>query len=64
MKLRGAHGSLVSLICDGGERYSRTYYEDSWLIARSLDLTSYQNAIETLISDRADCEHPHKTRPE
>jgi cysteine synthase A len=58
MKLRGARGSLVSLICDGGERYSKTYYDDGWLIARNLDLTGYQDVIEALISDRADCEHP------
>jgi len=32
-------GSIVSLICDGGERYANTYYSDAWLADRNLDLT-------------------------
>ncbi len=28
MKSEGRKGSLVSLICDGGERYGHTYYND------------------------------------
>ncbi len=27
--------SVVTLLCDGGERYARTYYSDAWLASRA-----------------------------
>ena len=33
----GGTGSIVTLLCDGGERYACTYYDDDWLAERSLD---------------------------
>ena len=29
-------GSVVTLLCDGGERYAATYYNDAWLAAKGL----------------------------
>ncbi len=29
-------GSVVTLLCDGGERYAATYYDDAWLAAKGL----------------------------
>lgn len=37
----GTQGSLVTLICDSGDRYSRTYCDDDWLTLRCLDLAPY-----------------------
>jgi cysteine synthase len=34
----GEDGSLVSLICDGGERYAQTHYADEWVRAQRLEL--------------------------
>ena len=31
MAATGCEGSIVTLLCDGGERYEQTYYDDSWL---------------------------------
>jgi len=31
-------GSVVTLLCDGGERYGHTYYDDGWVAAQGLDL--------------------------
>ena len=31
MRSRSVNGSIVTLICDGGERYANTYYDDEWL---------------------------------
>ena len=31
-------GSIVTLICDSGERYIDTYYQDSWLEKQKLDI--------------------------
>ncbi|MEO1615327.1 MAG: PLP-dependent cysteine synthase family protein [Planctomycetota bacterium] len=46
MKARGERGNVVSLICDGGERYLETHYCDSWLASQQLDPTPYRQAIE------------------
>lgn len=39
MAARGERGSIVTLLCDGGERYAHTYFDDEWVAARGLDLT-------------------------
>ncbi|WP_010486727.1 PLP-dependent cysteine synthase family protein [Pseudomonas sp. S9] len=31
-------GSIVAILCDGGERYSATYYDDVWLKAQGYEL--------------------------
>src|SRR3546814_15562732 len=35
MMAAGRSGSVVTLLCDGGERYSGTYYNDEWEIGRA-----------------------------
>jgi cysteine synthase len=37
MAARGETGSIVTLLCDGGDRYACTYYDDGWLAASGLD---------------------------
>ncbi|GAA3395511.1 PLP-dependent cysteine synthase family protein [Cryptosporangium minutisporangium] len=42
----GAAGaSVVTLLCDGGERYAHTYYDDDWLRAAGLDLAPYTETL-------------------
>jgi cysteine synthase len=38
MAAAGEEGSVVTLICDSGERYTQTYYNDVWLAQRRVDL--------------------------
>ena len=38
MKAAGETGPVVTLICDGGERYAGSYYNDAWLAAERLDI--------------------------
>ncbi|GII31658.1 PLP-dependent cysteine synthase family protein [Planotetraspora mira] len=38
MRARGERGSVVTLICDGGERYRDTYGNDRWLADRGIDI--------------------------
>jgi cysteine synthase A len=47
---RGESGSVVTLICDGGERYADTYYSDAWVAAQGLDLAPYATALETFLA--------------
>ena len=49
MRAEGTEGSLVSLICDGGERYSHTYYNDGWIAAQGFDLGAHEQALEAFI---------------
>ena len=41
MQARGKHGSIASLICDGGDRYADTIYDPGWRRARELDITEW-----------------------
>ena len=36
----------MSMICDGGERYQDTYYNDDWLQQKGFDLAPYQKQLE------------------
>jgi cysteine synthase A len=38
MRQSRTRGSVVTLLCDGGERYANTYYDDSWVAAQGMDL--------------------------
>jgi cysteine synthase A len=38
MKAAGETGPVVTLICDGGERYAGSYYDDAWIAAEQLDV--------------------------
>jgi cysteine synthase A len=46
MRAAGRTGSVVTLLCDGGERYAHTYYDDGWLAAHGLDLAPHLAALE------------------
>ena len=37
LEAEGRSGSVVSLMCDSGDRYARSYGDDAWLAARGLD---------------------------
>jgi cysteine synthase A len=53
MLSHGESGSIVTLICDGGERYSGTYYSDAWLGEQGLELAPYTAALETFLASGA-----------
>jgi cysteine synthase A len=38
MKSQREHGAVVTLLCDGGERYAGTCYSDEWLARNGLDI--------------------------
>lgn len=46
----GKTGSLVTLICDSGDRYANTYYSDEWLVANGLDPSPFEPAIEAFLA--------------
>ena len=46
MREAGEAGSVVTLLCDGGERYTSTYYDDGWLAAQGIDIAPYAGTLE------------------
>jgi cysteine synthase A len=48
----GEQGSVVSLICDSGDRYLSTYFNDDWVAERELDLRPYEDALEDFFAGR------------
>jgi cysteine synthase A len=53
MLAHGERGSIVTLICDGGDRYSDTYYSDAWLDEQGLELAPYTATLETFLESGA-----------
>lgn len=50
MVAAGRTGSVVTLLCDPGDRYLDKYYSDEWLGAQGLDIAPYAKAIESLLA--------------
>jgi cysteine synthase A len=51
LRAQGRAASIVTLICDGGERYHDSYYSDEWLAARGLDLAPQRALLEGVLAD-------------
>ncbi|WP_432513386.1 PLP-dependent cysteine synthase family protein [Kineococcus sp. SYSU DK001] len=46
MRRAGRAGSVVTLVCDDGNRYLDTYWSDDWLRAKGFDLDAGRAAVE------------------
>jgi cysteine synthase A len=46
MTQAGESGSIVTLACDGGERYLDTYYNDAWLTANGYQIEPYMSSLD------------------
>ncbi len=49
MRSRGETGSVLTLLCDGGERYVDRYYNDEWLAEQNIDTAPYRAMIDDLL---------------
>ena len=52
MRSRGERGSIVTLLCDSGERYQHSYYDADWLRRQDLQCDAEAQAIEALVTRR------------
>jgi cysteine synthase A len=72
MAAAGQAGSVVTLICDSGERYTHTYYNDVWLAQRRVDLRPYRRQLQAFYErgewtdrlPRARVDHPGESTHE
>ncbi|GAB3818342.1 L-cysteine desulfhydrase Cds1 [Micromonospora zhanjiangensis] len=46
----GRTGSVVTLLCDGGERYAGTYFSDDWVAGQGLDLAPHLSTVERFLT--------------
>ncbi|WP_033294828.1 PLP-dependent cysteine synthase family protein [Amycolatopsis jejuensis] len=46
MRETGTEGSVVTLLCDRGDRYENTYYNDDWTAAQGLAVEPYLEILE------------------
>ncbi|GAA3047219.1 PLP-dependent cysteine synthase family protein [Kitasatospora albolonga] len=51
MRAAGQHGSVVTLICDPGDRYLDKYYSDDWLYGQGIDIAPHQEQLELFLKD-------------
>ncbi|NEU12655.1 PLP-dependent cysteine synthase family protein [Methylobacterium sp. BTF04] len=49
MATRGETGSVVTLLCDSGERYRSTHLNDAWTSARGLDVQTPMRAMAAFL---------------
>nr|WP_206038217.1 PLP-dependent cysteine synthase family protein [Rhodococcus sp. HNM0569] len=50
MRAQGRTGSVVTVLCDGGERYADTYYNDDWVREQGLDLTDPSATLDAFVA--------------
>ena len=62
MRERGEKGSVVTLICDGGERYTHTYLSDDWVAGQGLDPAPHLAELRALLDRPASTSAPGTTK--
>ena len=53
MVANGESGSIVAILCDGGERYATTYYDEQWLSAQGYALQGLIDAVKACVEQGA-----------
>ena len=49
LQAQGIPGSVVTLLCDDGQRYRHSYFDDDWLRDNDLECDAQSNAIDALM---------------
>lgn len=53
MRAAGERGSVVTLLCDPGDRYLDKYYADEWLAGERIDIAPYKAGLESFLTGGA-----------
>lgn len=51
MRAQGETGSIVAILCDGGERYLHSYYNPAWLQAQGFEITREMEWVNSMARD-------------
>ena len=49
MRERGESGSVLTLLCDPGDRYADTYFDDDWVASQGWELGPWREALERML---------------
>lgn len=52
MRAAGEHGSIVTLLCDSGERYAGTYFDDAWVAGKGWEIDAWQRELAEALPAR------------
>lgn len=63
MRDRGAPGSIVTLLCDRGDRYAETLFDQGWLARQAIDPAPAQAALRDLSFRAAGCQAEPNAAP-
>jgi cysteine synthase A len=50
MRQAGRGGSVVTILCDAGERYAHSYYNADWYVDRGIDVTASDALIAAAVA--------------
>jgi cysteine synthase A len=50
MRKAGQGGSIVTILCDAGDRYAHSYYADDWYAARGIDVAQADAVIAAAVA--------------
>ena len=50
MREAGQNGSIVTILCDAGERYAHSYYNPAWYVANGIDTDGADAAIAAAVA--------------
>jgi cysteine synthase A len=53
MRAAGQQGSIVSILCDAGERYAQSYYNPDWYAQRGIEVEQADAAIAAAVAGEA-----------
>jgi len=48
MAAAGRSGSIATILCDGGERYSHSYYNEDWYASAGIDIAAWDQTAERI----------------
>ncbi|NLB13767.1 MAG: PLP-dependent cysteine synthase family protein [Gammaproteobacteria bacterium] len=53
MQAQGREGSIVTILCDSGERYAHSYYDPAWYASQCIDVDGADAAIQAALEGSA-----------
>jgi cysteine synthase len=53
MRQQGRQGSIVTILCDSGERYAHSYYNHDWYLQRGIPIVDNDDAIAAAVAGGA-----------
>jgi cysteine synthase len=53
MRAEGTRGSIVTILCDSGERYSHSYYNPQWYASCKIDVANADAELNGVLAGGA-----------